>query len=169
MLKKIITDSLNEQINKEVYSAYLYQSMAAYSSSLGLNGFANWFSIQVQEELLHAKMFYDYIIQHGERVVLKAIEQPQSEFESAKGLFAKTLEHEQFVTSLIHKLLRLAKDENDSATEIFLQWFVSEQVEEEANASEILQKLTLIKEDMSGLLFLDGELAKRVFVAPTVK
>lgn len=166
MISKKMTDSINTQINREMYSAYLYLSMAAYSTSAGLKGFANWFQVQIQEELFHARKMYDYVNQQGGRVVLKDIEAPPAEFKSAKELFAVTLEHEKKVTAMINKLATQARSENDHATEIFMQWFVTEQVEEEANALEILQKMELIGKDANGLFMMDTELAKRVFVAP---
>jgi ferritin len=168
MINKKVLDAINEQINKEVYSAYFYQSMAAYASYEGLNGIANWFNVQVQEELSHAKVFYNYVIQQGEKIELKAIEQPPVEFESPKQLFEQTLEHEKYVSRLINDLYSLAKKENDNATEILLQWFVSEQVEEEANASDILSKFKMVGGEASGLFMIDTELAKRVFTPPSI-
>ena len=166
MISKKMTDSINGQINREIYSAYLYVSMAAYAASLGLKGFANWFQVQVQEELFHARKMYDYINQQGGRAVMKAIEEPPSDFKSPKDLFEKTLEHEKKVTAMINKLAGQSKTENDHATGIFMQWFVTEQVEEEANALEILQKLNLIGKDANGLFMVDAELAQRVFTPP---
>ena len=166
MISKKMMDSINGQINRELYSAYLYISMAAYATSIGLKGFANWLQVQVQEELFHARKMYDYVNQQGGRVILKAIEEPPSDFKSPKDLFEKTLEHERKVTAMINKLASQAKSENDHATEIFMQWFVTEQVEEEANPTEILQKLNLIGKDANGLFMVDAELALRVFVPP---
>lgn len=166
MISKKMTDSINEQINKEIYSGYLYLSMAGYSASMGLNGFANWFKVQLQEEIAHAQKFYDYVIQQGGRVVLKAIDEPPKDFKDARELFQKTLEHEQMVTKRINNLVTQAKKENDHATGTMLQWFVTEQVEEEANPTEILQKLDLIGKDGNGLLTIDSQLATRVFVPP---
>ena len=166
MISKKMVDSLNEQINKEIYSAYLYQSMASYVVSIGLNGFANWFNVQVKEELSHAEKIYNYVNQQGGRVILKAIEGPPTSFSSALDLFENTLEHEKKVTGMINKLVDLARSESDHATEAALQWFVTEQVEEESNANEILQKLELIGKDGNGLLTIDTQLAARVFVPP---
>jgi len=166
MISKKMIESLNQQINREIYSAYLYLSMAAYASSVGLNGFANWFNVQVKEELTHAEKFYNYVNQQGGRVKLKTIEQPPGDFSSAVDLFQKTLAHEKKVTKMIGDLVNLAKKEKDHATETFLQWFVTEQVEEEANAIENLQKLNLVGKDGNGLLMIDSQLATRVFVAP---
>jgi len=166
MLSKKMIESLNEQINKELYSAYLYMSMASYASSIGLNGFANWFLVQVKEELSHAEKFYAYVIKQAGRVIAKAIDEPPSDFSSALDLFKKTLEHEQKVTKRIHNLVSHARKEEDHSTDAFLQWFVTEQVEEESNASELLQKLNLIGKDVNGLLTIDNQLATRVFVPP---
>ena len=168
MLSKKMVDSLNEQINKELYSSYLYLSMAAYAANKGLLGFANWFYVQVKEELAHTEKFYQYVNQQGGRITLKAIEQPPKDFGSPLGLFKKTLEHEQKVTRMIYTLVDIARKERDHATEAFLQWFVTEQVEEEANATENVQKLTLIGKDGNGLLTIDNKLATRVFVPPVV-
>ncbi len=166
MISKKMAGSINEQTNKEIYSGYLYLSMAAYSASIGLNGFANWFKVQLQEEMAHAQKFYDYIIQQGGRVVLKAIDEPPKDFAGARDLFQKTLDHEKMVTKRIDNLVTLAKKENNHATENMLQWFVTEQVEEEASPTEILQKLDIVGEDGNGLLTVDSQLAARVFVPP---
>lgn len=166
MISKKMMDSINAQITREMYSAYLYLSMEAYSISAGLKGFANWFRVQVQEELFHANKMYDYIHQQGGRVTLKAIDEPPNDFKTPRDLFEATLEHEKKVTAWINKLATQARTENDHATEIFMQWFVTEQVEEEANPTEILQKFNLIGKDANGLLMLDTELAKRVFTPP---
>lgn len=166
MVSKKMIESINQQINREIYSAYLYLSMGAYAASLGLSGFANWFSVQVKEELTHAEKFYNYVIQQAGRVKLKAVEGPPQDFKSAVDLFEQTLEHEIKVTKLIHDLVDLARKESDHATETFLQWFVTEQVEEESNATEILQKLNIVGKDGNGLLTIDSQLATRVFVPP---
>jgi ferritin len=166
MISKNMTENLNHQINRELYSSYLYLSMAAYATSIGLRGFANWFNVQVKEELTHAEKIYNYVNQQGGRVLLEAIEQPTQDFSSAVDLFKQTLNHENKVTKMINSLVNLANKENDHATEAFLQWFVTEQVEEEANAVEILQKLELVGKDGEGLLMIDRQLAARVFVTP---
>ena len=163
MLSKTMLNALNEQINKEMYSAYLYLSMSAYSQSAGLKGFANWFMVQYQEEMGHAMKIYDYVNDQGEKVVLKAIEKPPAEFESPLDMFEKTLTHEQFVTKSINDLVGLAKSEKDYATEIFLQWFVTEQIEEEGNDNDIISRLRLIGGDGNGILMLDRELGSRVY------
>jgi len=166
MISDKIAQALNDQINAELFSSYLYLSMSSYAAHTGLPGIANWFYIQAQEELTHVERFYAYINSQGQRVILDAIEKPQSEFESALSMFEATLQHEQLVTGLVNDLVNLARDERDYATEIFLQWFVSEQVEEEENASDIIAKLKLAGEDGGGLFMIDKELGARVFTPP---
>ena len=163
MVSKKMVKALNEQINKEIYSAYLYMSMSSYSDTLGLKGFANWFMVQYQEEMEHAMRFYNYIQEQGEHVKLLAIDQPQTKFASPLAMFEKTLEHEKYVTKRINALMDQAIKENDHATQIRLQWFVTEQVEEEASASDIIAKLNLVGKDSRGLLMMDKELAARTF------
>jgi len=165
MLSEKMEDALNEQINKEMYSAYLYMAMSAHSTHIGLDGFANWFMVQYQEEMTHAMKIYDYINEQGGKVKLKAIKEPPSEFDSPLDMFEKTLEHEKFITKSINELMDLAIKENDHATQIFLHWFVTEQIEEEANDNEIIAKLKLVG-DGNGLFMLDKELAARVFTPP---
>lgn len=163
MLKANVLKALNEQVNKELFSAYLYQAMSAHSANIGLEGIANWMDIQAKEEMTHARKIYDYILEQGGKVELMAIDQPDTEFANAKIMFEKTLEHEKFITASINDIVYLAREERDYATEIFLQWFVTEQVEEEANANAILDKLNLIGDGGNGLFMLDKELAARVF------
>jgi ferritin len=166
MLSKEMEKELNVQINKELYSAYLYMAMAGYVASIGLNGMANWFSVQAKEEFTHADKFYNFIIERAGRVKLAAIDEPPFDFKEAQGAFEETLKHERFVTQRIHGLVALARKENDFATDNFLQWFIAEQVEEEASADEILQKLKLTGNSGNGLFMIDQELATRVFVPP---
>lgn len=163
MISEKMIKSINYQINREMYSAYLYLGMSSYATDIGLSGVANWFDVQVQEELSHAKKMYDYVTQQGGRVKLEAIEEPPQDFSSVLDLFEKTLEHEKVVTSLINDLVSQAIDEKDRATEIFLQWFVTEQVEEEANATELVQKFKLVGKEGNGILMLDKDLSSRVF------
>jgi len=165
MLSDKMLKELNTQINKEMYSGYLYMAMSAHSDSLGLKGIANWFMVQYQEEFEHASRIYNYIQEQGGKVELLAIEKPQGEFKSPLAMFEKTLEHEKFVTKSINDLVDLAIKENDHATQIFLQWFVTEQVEEEANASEILDKLNLIGGEGNGLFMIDKDLGSRAFTS----
>lgn len=165
MLGKKMLKEINLQINKELYSAYLYLSMAAWFEDANLKGFANWMKVQFQEEQFHALKFFDYVMERGSQVKLEAIEAPETKWENPAAAFKQVLEHEQYVTSRIHGLVKLAREENDYASEAFLQWFVTEQVEEEANAVELLEKLKMIGERGSGLLMLDHKLAARTFNA----
>ena len=166
MISDKMIEAINKQINKELYSSYLYLGMASYASSIGLNGVANWLTIQTQEEVSHAQKFYAYVNSQGGRVLLKAIDEPPQQYKSAIELFQKTLEHEQLVTSLINNLVDIAREEKDYASEIMLQWFITEQIEEEENASEILQQLQLVGEKGNGIYMLDKELGQRVFNPP---
>ncbi len=161
MLSEKMLSELNEQINAELYSAYLYLSMSAWFEDEDLPGFAAWMRVQAQEETAHAMRFFDYINERGGRVMLGAIEAPQTEWKSPQAAFENVLEHEKKVTSLIHKLVELARGENDYATETMLQWFVTEQVEEEASADEILQKLLRLKDSPQGLFMMDAKLGAR--------
>ncbi|HHO48012.1 MAG TPA: ferritin [Desulfobacteraceae bacterium] len=166
MLKEKMLNALNDQINAELYSSYLYLSMESYFQSLNLKGFAVWMRAQVQEELFHAMKFYDYVCDRGGRVVLGAIEKPDASWKTPLDAFKQIQKHEQLVTGLINSLVELAMKEKDHATLNFLQWFVAEQVEEEASVGEIVDKLKLIRQDTSGLYLLDAELGKRVFTPP---
>ncbi len=166
MASERIIDQLNVQLNRELYSGYLYLSMCAYFNEKGLPGFANWMRVQAQEELTHAMKFFDYITKSGGRVKLATIQVPPLEWQSVEEVFRETLAHEQKVTSYINQLVDLAIQEKDHATNNFLQWFVSEQVEEEENARNILDRLRLVGEDKGSLFMLDRELAQRVFVSP---
>jgi ferritin len=161
MISKKMEKALNEQINKEFYSAYLYLAMAAQCENLGLKGFGNWFKVQYTEELTHALKFFDYVSEQGGRVELASIKQPPVDFKSPLAMFEQSHKHEQYVTQSIHGLVDLAIKEGDHATHSMLTWFVDEQVEEEANALEIVTKLKMIGPSGSGVLYLDGKLAKR--------
>lgn len=167
MIDEKMQDALNKQLNAELYSSYLYLSMAAYFQGVNLGGFANWMRVQAQEELSHAMKFYDYVNERGGRVTLQAVEAPPSEWDSPLAVFEHVYQHEQKVTGLINELVDLAIEARDHATNNFLQWFVSEQVEEEDSADEVVQRLKLVGDDPSGLFMIDRELAQRVFVAPT--
>ena len=166
MLSEQMERSLNGQCNAEFYSSYLYLSMSAWFQSLGLAGSANWMRVQAQEELLHAMKFFDFINARGGRVRLQHIEAPPTEWPHPLGAFEDVLRHEQKVTGLINGLVNAALKEGDHATHIFLQWFVTEQVEEEESATDVLQKLRLVGESKEGLLLLDRELAARTFTVP---
>jgi ferritin len=161
MLSQKLQDAINEQIRDELYSAYLYLSMAAYSETANLPGFAHWMRLQSQEEISHAIKFFDYVNERGGRVVLHAIDQPPTEFESPLSIFEMTLEHEQKVTGLIHKLYELALDEKDYPTQVMLQWFIEEQVEEEDSASQILETLKRIGDKGHALVMFDQALGQR--------
>ena len=161
-------DALNEQINKEFYSAYMYLAMSAYCNNLGLQGFAHWMRMQFEEESLHVTKMYDYILGQGGTVQLKTIEQPPEEYGSPLEVFEETLQHEQYVTGLIHKLMDLAVEEHDYATQTFLQWFVTEQVEEEATVSDIVAPLRMVGSDKGGLMMIDQQLKTRVAPTPPV-
>lgn len=161
MLSEKMQGALNQQINAEFYSAYLYLSMSAYFQSSGLTGFAAWMKAQAAEEMIHAIKFYGYVNGRGGRVNLGAVEAPPTTWDSPMAVFQDTLAHEQKVTGLINGLVTMAKSENDHATEIFLQWFISEQVEEEASAEEVINKLKLLAAAPGGLFMMDNELGKR--------
>ena len=166
MIKAKIQGALNKQLNAELYSSYLYLSMAAYFESVSLKGFANWMLAQTQEELVHAMKFYDYINESAGRVNLTSISAPSAQWDSPLAAFEQVYEHEQKVTGLINDLVTLAVSEADQDTNNFLQWFVAEQVEEESSADEIVQKLRLLGEDRSRLFTLDQELGQRIFTSP---
>ncbi len=167
MLTKKIEDALNEQMNREMYSAYLYMAMSAHAANRGLKGFANWFMVQYHEEMFHAMKFYEYINLQGGKAVLKQLKQPPATFKSPLEMFTKTLEHEQYITKSINDLMELAIAEKDHASRIFLQWYVTEQVEEESNDNEIIGQLKIIRDDANGLMMLDRELSARVTTVPT--
>jgi len=153
--------ALNEQIKNELYSAYLYLSMSAYSESKNFKGFAHWLKLQAKEELEHAMKIYDFIFERGGKAVLKAIDEPPKEWDSFLDLFKNVYEHENKVTDMINNLLKMAREENDYATEVFLHWFIDEQVEEESSADEIVQKLTLAGDQINALMLIDRALAER--------
>lgn len=160
-MNKKLLDEMNVQINKEMFSGYLYLSMAAHFEGENLPGFAHWMTIQAGEELEHAMKFFEFLNEVGEKVVLSAIEKPESNFESPKTVLEQVLEHEKYITSRIHLLYKLAIDTNEYPTQMFLQWFVNEQVEEEKNATDILENLKLADESGNALLMIDHGLAQR--------
>lgn len=167
MISKKMQTAIEEQINAEIWSAYLYLSMSAYFERQNLRGFANWMKIQWQEEITHSIKFFDYIHSRGGQVNLKPIAAVQVDWENAIAVFTDTLAHEQHVTALINNLANIAVEEKDHASTSMLQWFIDEQIEEEANAEQILIQLTMIGDNGYGLLMLDKELATRVFVDST--
>ena len=156
-------EALNKQINEELYSSYLYLSMSAWFENIGLKGFANWMKVQAKEELGHAMKFYKYIISRGGKIRLHEIKAPPHEWQSPLHAFEETLKHEKHITECINKLVELAEEEKDRATFNMLQWFVDEQVEEEANDEEIIAKLKMI-EGSNGIFMLDNQLAQRKYV-----
>jgi len=168
MLKGKVLQAINQQINKEYYSAFLYLSMSAWFNGKGLPGFANWMFIQFQEELTHGNKFFKYVHERGSQVVLQPIAQVETDFSDVIDVFEKTLAHEQFVTESINKVQDVAIAESDHATQSFLKWFIDEQVEEEANVQEILDTLKLINGQGNGIFMLDREMRQRVFVDSTV-
>ncbi len=166
MLNSKVEKAINDQIVAETYSAYLYLSMASYFESKGLKGMNSWMKNQAQEELTHAMKFFNYVGERGGRVVLGAIEAPPSEWESPLAAFENALAHEQKVTGLINSIMDVVIAEKDHASKSVLQWFIDEQVEEEATAGEIVDQLRLIGNNGQGLLMLDKELGARTFTYP---
>jgi ferritin len=161
MLSDKMQAELNTQVNAELYSSYLYVSMSACFESINLPGFAAWMRAQAQEEVIHAVKIFDYVVERGGRALLQPIDGPQTEWDSPLAAFQAAYAHEQKVTGLINDLVSLAEEEKDYATRSFLQWFVDEQVEEEASADAVVQKLLLVKDAPGGLFMLDGELGQR--------
>ncbi len=161
MKSKKVLEALNKQINEELESAYVYLAMAAESDRLGLPGFVNWFKMQYTEELAHADRFFNYILERDGIVELEAIARPEVTNETALSLFEKALGHEEHITECIFKLKDLARSESDHATDVFLEWFVTEQVEEEANARGVIDQLKMIDGNPNGLFMIDRELAGR--------
>ncbi|NJE31369.1 ferritin [Thermococcus sp. 18S1] len=161
MLSEKMLEALNEQLNRELYSAYLYFSMAAYFEDMNLEGFANWMKAQAEEELGHALRFYNYIYDRNGRVELKEVQKPPKEWESPLAAFEAAYEHEQFISKCINELAALAEEEKDYSTRAFLEWFINEQVEEEANVKKIVDKLKFAKDSPQVLFMLDQELGQR--------
>ncbi|HOK14706.1 MAG TPA: ferritin [Candidatus Kapabacteria bacterium] len=161
MIKKVIEDAINQQIVREMYSSNLYLAMSAYFASINLNGFSNWMHVQAEEEMMHALKFFDYLIDRGGKVKIGQIAAPPSEWESPLAAFEDALRHEQLVTGWINELADLAFNEKDHATSSMLQWFIDEQVEEEATTGEIVERLKLIGDSKGALFFLDNELKQR--------
>jgi len=161
MITKAMQDAMNDQIQKELFSSYLYLSMAAYFEDKNLPGFANWMRKQADEERGHGMKIYDHLIERGGRVTLKAIEAPKTDWKSSLEVFEEVAAHEAKVTASINALYELALKEKDYPAQVMLQWFISEQVEEEKNAAEILANLKLIEERGTAVLMLDHRLGKR--------
>ena len=159
---------LNEQINKELYSAYLYLAFSNYFSERGLDGFANWYMVQAMEERDHAMLFYKYLQNENEKVTLEAVDRPDKEIKSDMDVLLAGLEHEKYVTSLINDIYAAAYDAKDFRTMQFLDWFVKEQGEEETNANDLITKMELFGSDPKGLYMLNAELLARVYTAPSL-
>jgi ferritin len=161
MFSPVVQDKMNQQIMHEMYSAYMYLSMSAHCESANLPGFARWLRMQAEEEMEHALKFYDFIHERNGKVVLFAIDQPPSEFGTPREIFEQVYAHEQKVTGLINSIYELSVKENDYPSQIFLHWFIEEQVEEESNSSQILETLKMIGDSANGLFMLDRQLGKR--------
>lgn len=166
-MNKRIEDAINEQLNFEIESAHIYLAMNGFVARLGLPGFENWFDVQYQEELAHSKRFMNYINERGGRVIVKGFEDPRVEYKSLLEVFEVALEHEYEVTRRINNIMRVAHEEMDYATISFMQWFIDEQVEEEASFTNMIDKIKLVKD--AGLYMLDQEAGQRVFVDPNAK
>jgi ferritin len=167
MISKKMSDRINEQINREMYSAYLYLAMAARMTEAGYKGVANWLTIQFHEEMFHAMKFFGYLQDQGQAVDLKAIAKPDFKETTVKEIFQHALEHEKGVTKSIHEIMSQAMEEKDYATESLAQWYVDEQVEEEKNATEILQTIDLLGNSAQGVFLLNIELGKRGLGVPS--
>ena len=168
MLNAKVSKLINEQINKELYSAYLYLDFSIYYEAQGLDGFANWYMIQAQEERDHAMLMLKYLQMGGEKVTLEAVAKPDKEFNALIDPLKAGLEHEQYVTSLINDIYAAAYDVKDFRTMQFLDWFVKEQLEEEKNADDMIKKMELFGNDSKGLYSLDAEYAARIYSAPSL-
>jgi len=169
MISEKMQKAINDQINAELHSAYLYLSMSSYFTSMNLDGFASWMTVQTQEEVSHAMKFFHFVNERGGRALLTAIEGPAAEWDSPLAAFEAAYKHEQYITSRINDLVKIAREENDTATEIMLQWFVTEQVEEEAHADGIVQKLKMVADAPGGVFMMDRELGARTFTAPVTE
>jgi ferritin len=161
MLSKSMQNAINEQIKNELFSSYLYLSMAAHFEAENLPGFANWMKVQSKEEAEHAMKFFEYVYDRGGRVTLKAIDQPQTTFKTPLDIFKLVLEHERKVSAMIHKLYELALKENDYPSQVRLQWFINEQVEEEKNGETIIEQLKMVGDSSAALMIADRQFAAR--------
>ena len=168
MLNAKVKELLNQQVNKEFYSAYLYLDFSNYYEARGLDGFANWYKVQAQEERDHAMLFYPYLHNNNETVTLDAIAKPDKDLNDKLQVLKDGLEHEQYVTSLIHTIYEAAYGVKDFRTMQFLDWFVKEQGEEEKNAEDMIKKMELFGDDAKGLYMLNSEMAARVYSAPSL-
>ena len=171
MINEKMEKAFNSQINKEFYSAYLYLSMSAYMQSVGLSGFSGWLRIQAQEEIFHATTMFDYVLERGGNIKLEAVDTPAHSWINVLHVFEEILTHEQYVTELINELADVADEVKDRASLAFLQWFINEQVEEEATVTDIVAKLKLKLINLNGdaLFTMDKDMSARVFIAPVIK
>jgi ferritin len=168
MLSNKMENAINGQLNKEMYSAYLYMAMSSYADSQGLKGSARWFMAQYHEEMVHAMKFYEYLQEQGNEIVLDAIDKPDTgAFSTALSLYEAALEHERFISRSINELMDIAIEEHDHASKAFLTWYVTEQVEEEQNATEIVQTLKMIGDNSAALFLYDKDLSARNVTVPT--
>ncbi len=166
MISGKMSESLNKHMNFELQSAHLYLSMSSSANEMGLKGAANWFMVQYREEMIHFMKFYTYLVDQGTNITLLASKAVPNNYKSLLELMQKTLAHEQVITSCINELSEQAVKEKDHATQIFLQWFVTEQIEEENNDRDLLAKLKLVGDNGHGILMIDAEMAQRVFIVP---
>ncbi len=166
MITKRMESALNEQINREFYSAYLYLAMSAYCNRINMPGAEHWFRIQYEEEEMHMTKMFDYVMQHGGEARLLQIDEPPAEFGSLAEVFEASLKHEQYVTQSINELLNVAVEEKDHATQVFLQWYITEQVEEEANVADLLNRFKMAGDNSGALMMIDDKLGQRTPPAP---
>ncbi len=166
MVTKKMADAINEQMIREIYSAYLYMSMSAFSSDMGLKGFANWLMVQYHEEMYHGMKMYEYLQSQGVAPRIKKIDEPPAEWSTPLDMFQEVLKHERKVTAWINELMDIAHEEKDYASQIFIQWYVTEQIEEEENANDIISRIELTKESPQALMMLDKELEARIVKIP---
>lgn len=166
MISKAMSDALNKHMNFELYSAHIYLSMCSVANEMGLKGSANWFMAQYEEEILHFRKFFNYLVDQGINITLTASKAVPNKYKSLQDIFEKTLAHEQAVTKGINELMELAVQDKDHATQIFLQWFITEQLEEENTVQDIIAKLKLVGDKGHGLLMIDNELGSRTFTPP---
>jgi len=166
MISKKLEKAINDQINRELFSEYLYISMQAWFAAQNLDGMANWMDAQGKEERFHAMKFFNYVLERGGKVTLKLIEGPATEFKTPLKAFQAALEHEQFITKSINDLMDLAIKENDHATKSFLEWYIDEQVEEEASVDKIVNQLKMVGDNGHGIMMIDRELGQRSYTPP---
>lgn len=166
MISKKLEKAINEQINRELFSEYLYISMQAWFAAENLDGMATWMDAQGKEERFHAMKFFNYLLDRGGKVKLMALDKPETEFKNPLNAFREALKHEQFITKSINDLMDLAIAEKDHAAKSFLQWYVDEQVEEEATAERIVRQLEMVKDNMAGIFMINAELGTRVYTPP---